>query len=153
MTWEQSVARLQALFDEQIPLSRAMQVKVARWDGAELLLTAPLAPNRNHHATAFGGSLYTLGLLAGWGALNLRLWSAGVSAEVVVQRASADYFLPVSQALQARCGPVPDNDWQRLVTHLGRRGQGRLGLVSTIEAENHEAFKLHAQFVATSVGE
>ncbi len=152
MTREQDAERLQKLFDEQIPLSRAMQVKVAGWDGAELLLTAPLVPSRNHHGTAFGGSLYTLGLLAGWGVVSLRLWAASIVAEVVVQRAAANYLRPVTQVLQASCGPVPDADWERFVARLGRRGQGRLGLVSTISSADHEAFQMHAQFVASSAG-
>lgn len=152
MTRAQSAARLQALFDEQIPLSRAMQVSVASWDGAELHLSAPLAPSRNHHGSAFGGSLYTLGLLAGWGVLNLRLWAEGVEAQVVIQRAAADYLLPVCQALEARCGPVPTDEWERFLRRLGRRGQARLKLVSTILAEHREAFELHAHFVARNAG-
>ena len=147
MTEGQSVARLQTLFDEQIPLSRAMQVKVASWDGAALQLSAPFELSRNHHGTAFGGSLYTLGLLAGWGALNLRLWATGIEADVVVQRAAADYLSPVSQALRARCDSPPTGEWERFSDRLGRRGQGRLELISTIGAKDREAFRMHAHFV------
>ena len=60
-------AQLQAYILEHIPLARAMALRVARHDGAELELTAPLAANINDKGFAFGGSMASLMTLAGWG--------------------------------------------------------------------------------------
>jgi len=58
---------------EQIPLTRAMGVRVRSWDGEKLWLSAPLEPNHNHLGTAFGGSLSALATLAGYSLLWLLL--------------------------------------------------------------------------------
>ena len=51
----------------QIPLTRAMQLRVVDYDGSTLRLAAPLAPNVNDKGCAFGGSLASLLTLACWG--------------------------------------------------------------------------------------
>lgn len=148
MTHQQEISRLQNLFDEQIPLAGAMHVRVANWDGVRLILEAPLAPNLNHHGTAFGGSLYTLGLLAGWGTLMLSLWNAGRTADVVVQHGHADYRVPVNQPLRASCTIADESRWQRFMRRLDRRGRARLDLVSDIGTDESAAFTLELRFVA-----
>ena len=49
-----------------IPLARHIGVRVVEFDGSSLALGAPLAANSNHKGTAFGGSLFSLAVLAGW---------------------------------------------------------------------------------------
>ena len=51
-----TAARLQQTLHDDIPLTREMGLTVAAWDGRQLRLAAPLAPNLNHKCTAFGGS-------------------------------------------------------------------------------------------------
>ena len=70
---EQQLRETEAFFYEQIPLTRAMGVRVESYDGQQLVLTAPLALNHNHLGTAFGGSLSALATLAGYGLLWLDL--------------------------------------------------------------------------------
>jgi hypothetical protein len=48
---------LTAYLHERIPLTRALSAAAEAWDGRTLRMGAPLAPNRNHLGTAFGGSL------------------------------------------------------------------------------------------------
>ena len=55
-----------------------MGIRVAAYDGTSLKLTAPLAPNINHKSTAFGGSLYSLAVLCGWGIVHLKLAEAAL---------------------------------------------------------------------------
>lgn len=62
---------LQARLLEEIPLARHMEIRVLCSDRRSLLLSAPLAANSNHKGTAFGGSLYSVAVLAGWGLLTL----------------------------------------------------------------------------------
>lgn len=151
MNEREAAARLQQLFDRQIPLARAMQVQVSEWDGRTLRLEAPLECNLNHHGTAFGGSLYSLGLLAGWGALTLSLWAADIDAEVVVRQAGADYRAPVSERLSACCVVARDRAWQEFLQGLERHGRARLQLESAIEAGGSRRFRLELQFVARLV--
>src|SRR5829696_2656815 len=65
--------QLEATLHRQIPLTRAMQLRVQDFDGHELRIAAPLGPNVNQHTTAFGGSLAAATTLAGWGMVWLIL--------------------------------------------------------------------------------
>lgn len=148
MTHADAASRLQQCFAEAIPLSVAMRAKVARWDGLHLALRAPLAENCNPQSSAFGGSLYSLGLLAGWGVLTLGLWEAGRKAQVVVQKAEANYLLPVTGSLEARCEAPGELPWQAFLQRLDRHGRARLQLTSRIQQNAILAFELKARFVA-----
>lgn len=92
--------RLQRLWSEQIPLAGAMEVEVRSLDERGLCLAAPLAPNRNHVGTAFGGSLQGLATLAGWGAT---LVTAGMpeGVGVVIAAATMRFIAPVTGELVA----------------------------------------------------
>jgi thioesterase domain-containing protein len=46
------------------PITRAMQLEIAAWDGESLQIRAPLPPNVNDKGCAFGGSLVSVMTLA-----------------------------------------------------------------------------------------
>ena len=83
MDWAE---RLQGFLDEHIPLTRAIQLRVASLDDSGLRLEAPLAPNVNDKGTAFGGSLASLLTLAGWGLLWTRCQQSGWNCDIVIHR-------------------------------------------------------------------
>lgn len=101
-------ARLQSLWSQHIPLAHAMGVEVRRLDDAGLQIGAPLAPNRNHIGSAFGGSLQGLATLAGWG---VTLVAAGphYSPGVVIRESRMRFLAPVLGDLLATAAwPDPD---------------------------------------------
>ena len=65
-TRPKAAAALQRYMYAQIPISRALGVKVIRSDGGGVLLAAPLTANLNHRQTFFGGSAAALATLAAW---------------------------------------------------------------------------------------
>src|SRR5687768_7425366 len=86
---------------EQIPLTQSMGVRVESFDGARLILTAPLEPNHNHLGTAFGGSLSALATLAGYALLWLQLGDR--QAHIVIRESTIRYRRPVRGTLRAIC--------------------------------------------------
>ena len=52
------LAHVRNKLKEQVPLIAHMGIDVVSWDGATVVVEAPLEPNINTHGTAFGGSLY-----------------------------------------------------------------------------------------------
>ena len=86
---------LEAVLHHEIPLSRQMELVVRFYDGERLALGAPLAPNVNHKATAFAGSLNAVTTLAGWGTVWLLLAERGLHGTIVIQDSSTRYQLPV----------------------------------------------------------
>jgi len=86
---------------DQIPLTRAMGIKLESYDGKQLVVTAPLEPNHNHLGTAFGGSLSALATLTGYATLWLQLGDR--NAHIVIRESNIRYKHPVRGMLRAVC--------------------------------------------------
>jgi len=118
-----------------IALARHIDVGVESYTGNELVLAAPLAENSNHKGTAFGGSLFSLAVLSGWGLLVLKLAERGVEADIVIQDSRMMYRRPVTGDFRARATLPPLEEFDRLLHMLERRGRGRLELGASIEQD------------------
>jgi thioesterase domain-containing protein len=129
-----AAAELEAFLRREIPLSRKMGVTVSRLDAAGLELAAPLAPNLNHKRTAFGGSLYSLAVLAAWGTVRRILADAGIKAHVVIGEGSLSYLRPVAGEFRAACAAPAEDDAGRFRTALARKGKARIALRCEVRA-------------------
>ncbi|MDZ4286355.1 MAG: YiiD C-terminal domain-containing protein [Prosthecobacter sp.] len=131
---------------EQIPLTRAMEVKVESYDGAQLVLAAPLEPNHNHLGTAFGGSLAALATLAGYALLWLELGDR--QAHIVVRESTIRYRRPVRGALRAIC-PRPDAAaWASFRATFDTLGKAHIRLPVRIEHAQQTCVEFDGEFVA-----
>ena len=122
------LAYLQDYLDRAIPLSGAMGVEVRDYDGGRLVLKAPLAANYNHQDTAFGGSLYALAALAGWGLLTLGLRRRGLQADVVIAKSEMVYHRPVEGDFLACCEAGEAEQLAPFFRRLTQRGKARIEL-------------------------
>src|SRR5690242_14174059 len=109
---------LEAVLQHEIPLSRQMGLTVQRYDGSCLVLGAPLAPNINHKATAFAGSLNAVMTLAGWGTVWLLLAECGLHGTIVIQESSTRYQLPVGNDFTATCRVPSAEEAERFLAGL-----------------------------------
>jgi thioesterase domain-containing protein len=120
---------LERYLHAQMPLARAMGVRVVHADGDRVRLAAPLAPNLNHRQTFFGGSASALATLAAWTLAHQRLLeSEGLDVHLVIQRSSMEYLEPAAAEVEAECVAPPAADWERLLRTVRRRGKGRIEL-------------------------
>ena len=132
---------------DNIPLSRAMEVSVSHYDGLKAVLRAPFPPNINHRHTIFGGSIATLGILAGWFVLHEKMAGEKVAARLVIQRSEVDYLLPGSSAFESECSLAPEA-FHSFLNVLRRKGKSRLALCSTIRSEQHIIARHNGVYVA-----
>lgn len=141
---------LEAFLHEKIPLTRAMGLHVAESSAERLVLEAPLAPNRNHLGTAFGGSLHALPTLAGYGVVWMLLHAAGLGeGHVVLKRSSAAYRAPVAGTLRAVCRRPPSAAAREFIADLRRHRKARMDLAATVEgADGRPAVEFSGTFVA-----
>lgn len=139
-------AALEHILHNEIPISKAMGVRVAGYDGTSLDLAAPLAPNINHKSTAFGGSLYSLAVLCGWGLLHLKLAEAKLHKHIVIQESSIRYLHPVGQDLHAECR-LDDTAFKHFLRTLNKHGRARLSLAVTITHGNRPAVEFSGRYV------
>ncbi len=132
-----------------IPLARAMQLRVADWDEDRLRLSAPLAPNINDKGCAFGGSLASLMTLVGWGLIVLRLRALGRSCDIYVQDSMVRYLAPVWSDFVAEAQLAEGESWDAFLATLEQRGRARLSLACRIPLDDGSAAAtLEARFVA-----
>ena len=132
-----------------IPLARAMQLRLADWNEDRLSLSAPLAPNINDKGCAFGGSLASLMTLVGWGLIVLRLRALGRSCDIYVQDSMVRYMAPVWSDFIAEAQLAEGESWDAFLATLEQRGRARLRVVCRIPLDDGSAAAtLEARFVA-----
>lgn len=140
-------AALDDYLHSHIPITRAMAVQTRVASATHVELAAPLAPNINVHGTAFGGSGATLALLAAWSVLHLRLEAEGIANQLVIQRSTTEYLLPVSGDLVARAN-LDGVDLTGFLGTLKKRGRARLTVSAELVFEGKIAGRLSGDFVA-----
>ena len=144
-----STRGLEAFLHEKIPLTKAMGLHVAESNAHRLVLEAPLAANRNHLGTAFGGSLHALPTLACYAALWTLLREAGLDGHVVVKKSAASYRSPVTGKLRAVCLRPPAGLAMEFIADLRRHKKARMVLTAIVEgAEGKPAVEFSGTFVA-----
>lgn len=141
-----SAAQLERTLHGEIPLTQAMGIRVAGYDGRCLRLAAPLGPNINHKLTAFGGSLYSLAVLCGWGLLHLKLAEAGLHKHIVIQESSIRYLRPVNQEMLAECR-VDDAGLGRFLRTLEKHDRARISLDVAILPGSEPAVEFTGRYV------
>ena len=132
-----------------IPLTRAMQLRIVGWDGDCLRMAAPLPPNINDKGCAFGGSMASLMTLAGWGLIVLKLRTLGRRCDVFVQDSTIRYLAPVWADFVTEARLADGESWDAFFATLDQRGRGRLRVVCRVPlAEGNDAATFEARFVA-----
>lgn len=139
---------LEVYLHQHIPLSLAMGVAVAEAGEGGVRLASPLAPNRNHRGTAFGGSVSSLAVLSAWALLHLRLRAAGHAARLVIQKSEFSYLKPIPDAFEAVCPAPSPAAWGRFLSAFERKGRGRLTLAAQVRCGGVEAGLFSGDYVA-----
>jgi thioesterase domain-containing protein len=123
-----------------------MGIRVSYYDGTSLTLDAPLAPNTNHKSTAFGGSLYSIAVLSGWGLLHLKLADARLHKHIVIQESTIRYLHPVVHDLHAECR-LDAEAFSRFLLMLKKHGRARISLDAIVTDENLTAVEFTGRYV------
>jgi len=145
------LAQLTQLLQQQIPLSRALGITLTDYRDRRLSVSAPLAPNINHKQTAFGGSLYSVAVLAGWALVNLRLSEYSTQlqqrAEVVIYHSDMSYLAPVNHDFVATVRQSEPLRQARFIERLLRHGKS--SCLESIEIFQQDMLKarLNAKYV------
>lgn len=141
---------LRAKLRRDMPITRALGLRVVGREDSGLVLSSPLAPNINHTGTVFAGSLNATATLAGWGTIWLLLREHGIRSHVVIQDSSVHYVRPVTGDFIARCKPPSATAVERLVRAVSGKGRGRIELDVTIADASGDAVRFHGRYVAFS---
>lgn len=141
-------AETERFLHSQIPLSKAMGVRVESFGDGQLVLTAPLDLNHNHLGTAFGGSLSAIAVLAGYGLLWLLLEDR--NAHIVVRHSSIQYHHPVRGNLRAVCKRPDEAAFEAFRKQFAQKGRARISLHVTLEEDDRVCVEFDGLFVAVT---
>lgn len=141
-------ASLGQVLADELPITQSLGIAVREASAGRVVLTLPLAANRNHKGTVFAGSLNAAATLAGWGALWQSLQDAGVAAHVVIQDGTTRYLAPARTDVLAECLCPPAEVMQPALAQLARRGRARVRLEVVVrDAAGDVVASLHARYV------
>ena len=139
---------LETLLRTQMPLAKAMDVRVQRADLDHVELRCHLQTNHNHLATAFGGSLSTLMMLASYCWLFQLMNGRG---HVVLKSSALEFLAPVKEDLRAICLPAPVAARAEFLKAYQKKGKARLNLESQVLLANGKvAARMRGEFVGVS---
>ena len=139
-----STESLEKTFHELIPISRAMGVKVLDYTGQALRLYAPLNANLNHQHSAFGGSLFALAALSGWGLMQMKLSELQLDCNTVVMGGAVNYHRPVYSDLECVAN-LPDNA-DAVFARLMAETTAEIELVACCECDDRTAMQLDGRY-------
>ena len=133
-------------FHEQIPITRAMGVRVVANDENGFVIEAPVALNSNHLRTAFGGSINAVATLAAYGFLWLELNDASV--HVVVAESSIRFLRPVRETIRAICLRPAADDLAAFRTQFAAKRKARITLRVNVIEGGETVAEFEGTFVA-----
>ncbi|MBT8095157.1 MAG: thioesterase domain-containing protein [Gammaproteobacteria bacterium] len=120
------LSTFEAECQRDIPLLNAMQLSLRSYDNLTLKLDAPLAPNINNKGTAFGGSIASICLFAGWAVATLGFTEHGVTnTEIVVYQSEMTFLRPARGHLDVVAHLKP-SDFRECLDRLQRGSDKRL---------------------------
>lgn len=137
---------LEETFHSNIPITKAMGIRVRQYDGTTLQLVAPLEPNVNDKGTAFGGSLFSLLVLAGWGLVRLKLKEENITGDIMIHESSVNYSRPITTDCQAHCSLPDPSEYAGFIENLRSKGRARLALEVQIMVESTVAVRFRGSY-------
>lgn len=141
--------RTQDIIDRNIPIARAIGLRLLHYGPEGLSASAPLAQNVNDKGTAFAGSIAAVATLAGWALTRIVVEEMGMESEVVALRSTIEYEKPVRGDIEV-FSRMPDGEAKaKLGRFLARKGIGRWTVESTIRSDNEAAVRFSGDYVVT----
>jgi thioesterase domain-containing protein len=140
------LAAAEKFLHEQIPITRAMGLRVVANDENGFVVEAPVALNSNHLRTAFGGSINAVATLAAYGFLWLELNEA--AAHVVVAESSIRFLRPVRETIRAICLRPDGNEVEAFRAQFASKRKARIDLRVNVVEGGETAAEFKGSFVA-----
>lgn len=146
---DEALARARALVARlrlEIPLTAAMQLEAAAFDGRTLVLRVPLAPNVNDKDTAFAGSITALGSITGWSLLTLWSQAEVGPCQAAIYDAHFRFRKPLRGDFTATVALPDEAALAALQEGLLRKGKGRAALTVVLADADGDAATLAAAY-------
>lgn len=142
--------KLQEILHTEIPLTRSIGLKVRDYSDQTLSLSAPIEKNLNHKCTAFGGSLYSVSVLSGWGLIYLLMEENGLSGHIVIQESHTKFLKPVESDIISSCSFNSAEQYEKFLHMYRRKGRARIRLTTSILSNAEVSVVFEGSYVVHS---
>ncbi len=136
---------LQQIWQDHFPLSKAMGLRVAEYDGAKLTTSTPLHLNTNIHQTAFAGSLYAVQAMTCWGLLYLQLAAQGLDASIIRAHGNINFAKTVQEDI---ISTAKFSGHEAVLDTLDAKGKVRLEMTAEVIAAGAVASSFTGTYLA-----
>jgi thioesterase domain-containing protein len=144
------IKELQNTLYSEILLTSTIGIEVVEYNGSGLTLSAPLENNINHKATAFGGSLYSVSVLSGWGLIYLLLKERELTGQIVIQESNTRFLRPVTSNIIAKCALESAEQFEMFISTYNRKGRARIRLQSHVVCNDQTSVIFEGSYVVHS---
>ena len=142
---------IQTYLYKQIPLSKAIAVRVVEVTNNSVILSAPLQPNINHRLTVFGGSASAVAILSAWTLINFRLESEGIQSRLVIQKNTMNYAKPITDNFEAVCSLCDEEVWKKFIKVLQKKHKSRITIDCLLQCNEQQVGEFSGVFVALGI--
>lgn len=145
-TTQGNLRAVEEFFIREIPLTRAMGLRLVPAEGGDFAVEAPVALNSNHLQTAFGGSINAVATLAAYGFL----WQEvrGEGAHMVISESTIRFLRPIRETIRARCVRPDTRLLGEFMSTLRSKGKSRIALRVEVTEDDALAAEFGGVFVA-----
>jgi thioesterase domain-containing protein len=116
------------LVRKEIPITKALDIRIENLTENSIRVTAPFEANKNIHNTAFAGSIYTVGTIAGWSLVNSIALKHELQGSVVLAKAEIQYKKPINGDIIARCSVSETPVLESFIQSFQRKKRARINL-------------------------
>ena len=132
----------------QIPVTKAMEFSVLEFTASRVRISAKLEPNRNHHLTAFGGSISCLMTVTGWALVYANIKEIDPNAHIVIWKSNIRYLKPLKKDFTAECVLTNEADKINLFKMYNKNHKGKLSVKVHCCEDGFLAAEFEGQYVA-----
>ncbi|MCH2204882.1 MAG: thioesterase domain-containing protein [Lentisphaerales bacterium] len=140
------ISKVQKALYKHIPLAKHLGIQIEKFTGNDFSILAPLEPNINDKGTAFGGSLYSIAVLCGWGFLQLKCSEAKLRVETVIHKAQVKYILPVEGEFTAKTS-LDESEWRHWLSVLKKGQRVRIPLNVDVFCDGEKVLSFIGKYV------
>jgi thioesterase domain-containing protein len=139
---------LEKYLQTQIPLVESLGARIVQANDNLVEVHAPLAPNRNHLGTVFGGSTYCISVLACYTWLYNLLLNKKLTGHVVIKSGQMKYMRPVDGDFTSVCFSPSNDEIEKFLRILDRKKKSQMSLKSEIKMKSEVVCIFEGEFVA-----
>lgn len=154
LSHQQLMALLDQFFAQYLPITEYLHMRSYDYDGDSFALAIDLAPSLNDKLTAFGGSLYCVSVMCGWGMTYLQCRQRGINPNMVVAHAEIDYLAPVAdEVIVARCHHPDTGHWDAFADDVLQRGRAKTTVAATITSAGKQAVTFQGTYAVIGLAD